>query len=119
MEIKGILGQFVVPIIVAALTSYAAFEMQSYKLRTEYERNINMIRTNAKAEEAARKLLEFEKFPMRKFETIEFYLKGYEKNELRKILIAAGALRIPSKDEKDKTEYWGLIERNPDRFSGN
>lgn len=141
MEMKEILSSVIVPVLVASLTSYATFEIQNkshvleleriqqqfknalkqqeVKLRSEYERNINMVRTNAKAEEAVKKLLEFNKWELRTFKTISNYLIGYEDNELRKILIAAGALRFPSKVEGDKEEYWGLIERNLGRYSAN
>jgi hypothetical protein len=46
---------------------------------------------------------------MRTFEEIEKRIGGFEANELRQILVRAGAVRFRS---RDGTELWGLLERN-------
>ena len=44
-------------------------------------------------------------------EEIEKRLGGFQNDELRKILVRAGAARFSSGDD---TELWGLISRNRD-----
>lgn len=88
--------------ITALITGLIAFGAQERKLRTE-------LRTEFMAEQAAKKLLESEKWKKRSFDEIRKRLAGFNDDELRKILVRAGAVKFEgSKGE----ELWGLISRN-------
>jgi len=75
------------------------------KLRTEY-----------RAEAAINHLLRHEQFQRRTFEAIKYRLPGFTDDELRKLLIRAGAVRIRSTDPDLQTgpyaELWGLVKKN-------
>jgi hypothetical protein len=59
------------------------------------------------AERAVHRLLERTEHRRRTFRVIQYHLGGYEDDELRKLLIRAGAVRF-----QDDVETWGLISRN-------
>lgn len=65
-------------------------------------------RTEFKAEETARHFLEHAGYTDRSFETLKMHLGGFEDDELRKILVRAGAIRTI---RKDGTEWWRLLDR--------
>ena len=60
------------------------------------------------AEETARHFLGHKNFTDRSFETLRMHLGGFEDDELRKILVRAGAIRIY---RSDGTEWWRLLSR--------
>jgi hypothetical protein len=88
--------------ITAVVTALLMFLVQERKLRTE-------LRTEFMAEQAAKSLLENERWAKRSFAEIKKRLGGFEDDELRKILVRAGAARFEGADGK---ELWGLISRN-------
>jgi len=57
------------------------------------------------AEQVARELLSFERWSKRSFAAIKRRLGGFEDDELRKILVRAGAVRFHGDHEE---ELWGL-----------
>ena len=57
-----------------------------------------------------RKLLLQDEWELRSFEALKRHLPAFEDGELRKLLVAAGAVSFP--EEKTGRELWGLIERN-------
>jgi hypothetical protein len=65
-------------------------------------------RTEFMAEETARALLSHKGFTDRSFETLQRHLGGFEENELRKILVRAGAMRVL---RDDGSEWWRLVSR--------
>jgi hypothetical protein len=65
-------------------------------------------RTEFMAEETARALLSHKGFTDRSFETLQRALGGFEDNELRKILVRAGAMRT---FRDDGSEWWRLVSR--------
>jgi hypothetical protein len=65
-------------------------------------------RTEYMAEETARAFLSHKGFTDRSFETLRKSLGGFEDDELRKILVRAGAMRIY---RDDGTEWWRLVSR--------
>jgi len=75
---------------------------QERKLRRDYKLDFM-------SENAARKLLESKEWNMRSFSAIQARLGGFEDNELRKILVRAGAVRFKGKNDD---ELWGLLKRN-------
>ena len=88
--------------IIALVTGLITFAVQERRLRME-------LRTEFMAEQAAKSLLETEKWEKRSFDEIKKRLGGFEDNELRKILVRAGAIKFEASDGK---ELWGLISRN-------
>jgi hypothetical protein len=60
------------------------------------------------AEETARHFLGHKSFTDRSFETLRNHLGGFEDDELRKILVRAGAIRVY---RQDGSEWWRLLSR--------
>jgi hypothetical protein len=60
------------------------------------------------AERVAHELLMHPAWEQRSFEAIHHRLGGFQNDELRRILVQAGAVRFTA----GGNEYWGLIERN-------
>ena len=60
------------------------------------------------AEETARHFLSHKGFTDRSFETLRNHLGGFEDDELRKILVRAGAIRV---FRDDGSEWWRLLSR--------
>ncbi|MEW7989986.1 MAG: hypothetical protein AB2724_10950 [Candidatus Thiodiazotropha sp.] len=94
--------EFVTAVIVAALTGYITFRIQEERLKKE-------LKTEFMAEKVAKDLLSNEKWEKRTFEAIKKRLGGFDDNELRKILVRAGAVRFEGSNGE---ELWGLISRN-------
>lgn len=65
-------------------------------------------RTEFMAEETARALLSHKGFTDRSFEALRRHLGGFEDDELRKILVRAGAMRVY---RDDGSEWWRLVSR--------
>jgi hypothetical protein len=65
-------------------------------------------RTEFMAEETARALLSHKGFTDRSFDTLKRHLGGFEDDELRKILVRAGAMRV---FREDGGEWWRLVSR--------
>lgn len=92
----------------AIITTLASFILQERRMKFEFAQ----IRTEFMAEQVARQLLEHEKWNRRSFEAIKYRLGGFKDDELRQILVRAGAIRF--EDQDSQKEYWGLIHRNRD-----
>jgi hypothetical protein len=60
------------------------------------------------AEETARHFLSHKSFTDRSFETLRNHLGGFTDDELRKILVRAGAIRVY---REDGSEWWRLLSR--------
>ncbi len=60
------------------------------------------------AEETARHFLSHRSFTDRSFETLRNHLGGFGDDELRKILVRAGAIRVY---REDGSEWWRLLSR--------
>ena len=67
-----------------------------------------MHRTEFMAEETARALLSHKAFTDRSFDTLRSHLGGFGDDELRKILVRAGAIRVY---RDDGSEWWRLASR--------
>jgi hypothetical protein len=84
--------------------------------RKKFEEEINAQRarleaefaTENSAERALHHLLALTHFPYRSFPMIRHHIGGFESNELRKLLVRAGAVRFMA---ADGTELWALRER--------
>lgn len=65
-------------------------------------------KTEFMAEETARHFLSHGGYTDRSFETLQKHLGGFEPDELRKILVRAGAIRV---FRDDGSEWWRLLSR--------
>ena|SRR3569832_1774769 len=80
--------------------------------RQQFENQLKLAReqhrTEFMAEETARALLSHKSFTDRSFETLQRHLGGFADDELRKILVRAGAIRVY---REDGSEWWRLVSR--------
>lgn len=97
-------------VVAAALTAWGTSKAQERKIREE-------LRTEFMAEQAVRVLLEHKDWELRSFRAIKRHVGGFEDNELRKLLIRAGALTFwQNRGAPGEKEMWGLRTRNEDRL---
>ncbi|RPE77116.1 hypothetical protein [Vulcaniibacterium tengchongense] len=85
----------------------------SYLLnRQQYRHQLRLSReahkTEYMAEETARHFLSHRGYTDRSFETLRKHLGGFDDDELRKILVRAGAIRT---FRGDGSEWWRLLSR--------
>lgn len=80
--------------------------------RQQLEHQISVLREQNKteymAEETAKHFLSHNSYTDRSFETLKKHLGGFEEDELRKILVRAGAIRTY---REDGSEWWRLLSR--------
>jgi hypothetical protein len=93
----------VVALITGALTAFVTVGVSERKLRREFVLEFA-------AERLAHELLKT-RWRLRSFELIKLHLGGFEDDNLRQILVKAGAIRFRS---KSGFELWGLLERTED-----
>jgi len=98
--LAGIIGTLVGG-FVTYLTQRAQFKNELAKIREEN-------RTEFQAEQTAMHYLSHKNYTDRSFETLKKHLGGFEDNELRKILVRAGAIRTY---RDDGSEWWRLLSR--------
>ena len=67
------------------------------------------VKTEHMAEKTAQYYLNHKGYTDRSFDLLSKRLGGFEENELRKILVRAGAVRYM---RKDGTEWWRLLSRS-------
>lgn len=102
----------------------AEFSMHEAQLRAEAklqeDRLRAELRTEFMAEEAIRQLLQHPQWEQRSFYEIQRRLGGFADDELRRLLVRAGAVAFWSdsgkNDDSGKNEWWGLRERNAHRL---
>ena len=70
-------------------------------------------KTEFMAEETARHFLLHKGYTDRSFELIKRHLGGFNDDELRKILVRAGAIRV---FREDGSEWWSLLERQDEKL---
>ena len=107
-----VMVSIIVPAVTAIVTALATLMVQKSRLRNEFELDREKIRTGFMAERVTNQLLQNPRWKMRSFKEIKKRLGGFDDNELRQILVRAGAVRFEEKSEQE--ELWGLIERNHD-----
>ena len=116
--IETVLTSAIVAVITAIATSLWRYHLQERKIEAELKQQEERLRTELRtefmAEEAIRKLLLHETWEKRSFEEIKRRVGGFEDEELRKLLVRAGAVRFYGKED---IEFWGLIERNEDHVN--
>jgi hypothetical protein len=102
----------IVAALVAAVASVAVcvigYWVQRAKFRQEFRDDVAQIRTGFMAEAAARQLLQQFERPFRTFVMIRHHIGGFTDDELRRILVRAGAIRFMS---QSGMELWALYDR--------
>ena len=93
----------IITAIVAALVTVLLSER---KKRREYKLQFQ-------TQAVARTLLKNRRWRLRTFKTLKHHMAGFEDDELRKLLIQAGAIRF---EDEAGVEVWGLVKRNQDRI---
>jgi hypothetical protein len=97
-------------------------KLESHKAQLKSEADVELeklksvlgqYRVQFAAERVARELLMDGRWRLRTFDIIKHHLGGFSDDDLRQILVRAGAIRFQSKEGK---ELWGLLERNSDRL---
>ena len=91
-----------VSLVTAVLTAAITVLVAERRLRRDF-------RLEFSAERVVQKLLTDRRWRWRRFDTIRHFVGGFEDDELRKILVRAGAVRVTTTDH---TEFWGLLDRN-------
>jgi hypothetical protein len=76
----------------------------NHQIRTLQEQH----KTEFMAEETAKHFLSHKSFTDRSFETMQKVLGGFSDDELRRILVRAGAIRV---FRDDGSEWWRLLSR--------
>lgn len=86
--------------------------------REQFRQNKEMHRQENKtvyaAEDTIHRMLSHNKYECRRFSARRKALLGFEDNELRRLLIRAGACSV---DRGDGDEWWVLSDREPDYFA--
>ena len=85
-----------------------SFILQKQRLNHEFKLKREEYKTEFMAESTARHFLSHKSYTDRSFDTLQKHLGGFEENELRKILVRAGAIRII---RDDGSEWWRLLSR--------
>ena len=85
-------------------TLKAQFERELAEQKSRFDNRLEFA-----AENVARQLMMDPQWRLRSFDLIKHHLGGFEDNDLRRILVRAGAIRFSS---NSGAELWGLIERN-------
>ncbi len=99
-----------VGVLTATITTTVAY----FKIRMDF----NLYKTEVMAERAARRLLKHRSFVERSFEAIQNQLGGWDNDpdELRQLLVRAGAVRTFRKNGEQKEEWWYLLSREKERI---
>jgi hypothetical protein len=90
------------------IVSVFAYWVQRAKLREDFRNDVAQAKTGFMAETAAHELLTQFEAPFRTFILIRHHIGGFTDDELRRILVRAGALRFMS---ESGIELWALHER--------
>lgn len=102
----GILGT-IVGGFVTYFTQRAQFKNELTRIREENK-------TEFQAEQTVMHFLNHKSYTDRSFETLKKHLGGFDDDELRKILVRAGAIRTY---REDGTEWWRLLSRMDEYIS--
>ena len=88
--------------------------LQRDRASTDLRIALEAVKTEHMAEITAKYFLSHKGYTDRSFELLSKRLGGFEENELRRILVRAGAIRYI---RKDGTEYWRLLSREPEAIA--
>jgi len=102
----GLLG-----VLVGGLISWW---LQKDRASTDLRIALEAIKTEHMAEKTAQYFLSHKGYTDRSFELLSARLGGFEPDELRRILVRAGAVRYV---RRNGTEYWRLLSREPEAIA--
>lgn len=91
--------------LVGGLITYL---LQKQRFDQEVKIKQEEFKTEFMAESTAKHFLNHKSFTDRSFDTLRKHLGGFEDDELRKILVRAGAIRTY---REDGSEWWRLLSR--------
>lgn len=89
-------------------------DVEKLKIEAAFQTKIEEIKTEYMAERTAKKYLENPDHKKRSFSLLKARLGGFDDDDLRKILVRAGAVKFITRREGRKIEWWGLLEKNPE-----
>ena len=92
----------------AAVGGCISYLLNRQQFRNQMELLKSQHKTEFMAEDTARHFLSHKGFTDRSFETLRSHLGGFDDDELRKILVRAGAIRVM---REDGSEWWRLLSR--------
>ena len=97
----------------ALIGGLVAFAVNRQQLKHQLETLRQQYKTEFMAEETALHFLNHKSYTDRSFDVLVKHLGGFEEDELRKILVRAGAVR---EYHNDGTEWWYLLSREAERI---
>ncbi|MEX1002661.1 MAG: hypothetical protein WDZ35_11145 [Crocinitomicaceae bacterium] len=97
--------------ISALMGGFISFGLQFFKFKQEIQKLQLAHKTDFMAETTAIHFLSHKSYTDRSFETLKQHLGGFDDDELRKILVRAGAIRV-YRDGDESDEWWRLLSRN-------
>ncbi len=92
----------------AAIGGLISFVLQHQRFIQEIKLKQEEHKTEFMAENTVKHFLEHKSYTDRSFETLKKHLGGFDDDELRKILVRAGAIRT---FRDDNSEWWRLLSR--------
>lgn len=95
-------------LIGSLIGALVAFSLQRSRIATDLAIAIESVKTEHMAEKTALHYLNHKGYTDRSFSMLSKRLGGFEGDELRKILVRAGAVRYI---RDDGTEWWSLLSR--------
>jgi hypothetical protein len=103
-----VIGTILGTIIGGLISGIVSYVLQRQRFEQEMRLKHEEFRTEFMAENTAKHFLSHKSFTDRSFDTLQKHLGGFDDNELRKILVRAGAIRII---REDGSEWWRLLSR--------
>lgn len=96
-----------IPAVISFIASFILFRLNKEKFQRQ-----------TMAESTAKKLLSHKGYTDRSFKSISGHLGGWDEKpeDLRQILVRAGAIRIYRNNNGEKEEYWYLLSREKERI---
>lgn len=102
------LETIVVALFSSVVGGFVSYVLQRKNFYYQIKLKQEEVKTEFMAETTARHFLSHKSYTDRSFVTLKNYLGGFEDDELRKILVRAGAIRT---FREDGSEWWRLLSR--------
>lgn len=100
-----------ISIISAIIGGLISFALQYLKFKQEISALREEHKTEFMAETTVKHFLSHKSYTDRSFETLRKHLGGFTDDELRKILVRAGAIRVYREENGQEEEWWRLLSR--------
>ncbi|MBK7128899.1 MAG: hypothetical protein IPM74_02815 [Crocinitomicaceae bacterium] len=101
--------------ISAIIGGFISYFLQNIKHKQEMQKLFEANKTEFMAENTARYFLNHKTHIERSFITLKQHMGGFEDNELRRILVRSGAIRV-FRDGNEQDEWWRLLSRQEEYF---